>query len=254
MFNFGKKKGYKEQIKDALAKSDSSAIERVARAAYQDSSSDEDLLAWVAGVIYEMKVVSALDLLNVFVERYPSSFHLIRVYLADLMTRLERHDETTDHARVYLRLAADHGLLSRLTEQQLAVVREAASRAFLLLTAVYTTLGARSYSKRALEYGLQFALLPSWVDTIKSEMSQLTAELNNPEINVLDGKWERFFSNGDHADELYKLCADRDWMNLAKRIDLMEGQFRLGAGDRVQGDKEILMLVLETEQHEFLLG
>ena len=45
MFNFGNKKGYVEQIKEAIAKNDLSKIENIARAAYKDSNANENDLA-----------------------------------------------------------------------------------------------------------------------------------------------------------------------------------------------------------------
>ena len=64
-------------------------------------------------------------------------------------------DPATQLAREYLRLVKEKGSLGpRLAE--FPNVRLGASKAFLVMTAAYTHMGARSYSGRVLQFALRF--------------------------------------------------------------------------------------------------
>ncbi len=250
MFGFGKKRNYEERIRSALSRGDFKEAERVARDAFADTKSEEHILAWVGAAMYEQGIDSALDLLEVFVNRYPDSLHLPRVYLADVLSRASRFDQATNQARCYLRLAKDAGVFPDLGTKR--IIQDGVSRSFLLLTSAYTTLGARSYSRRALEYGLQYELAAKWKEMINNELNQLERELQTSENKQLDLKWEKLFSSGLEADDLYKQCIDSGFPIMAKRVDLLEGNFRFNAAFKVDL-QEMFFLVLETEGKESLL-
>jgi len=116
MFGFGKKKTPIERMREALDRNDDASVVKTARDAFEDPESTEDTLAWTAAVMYERKIVAGMDLLLAFVERFPHSIHLPRVYLADLHARSSRFDVATDEARVYLRCASDRGVFQVLRE------------------------------------------------------------------------------------------------------------------------------------------
>src|SRR5262245_34943665 len=139
-------RNYEQLIRAALRKADAAACEAAAREAFDDQTVGEDGLAWVAAMMFENDIRPAFDLLETFVERFPESLHLGRVYLADLSAQAGRFDQATDQARVYLRQARDRNVLPTLADRP--IVQDGVSRAGLLLTAAYTELGARSYSTR----------------------------------------------------------------------------------------------------------
>lgn len=250
MFGFWKKANYEERIRTALNNDNFKEAEITAREAFADKKADEHILAWVVASMYERGIDSAIDLLEVFVNRYPDSLHLPKVYLADVLSRASRFDQASDLARYYLRLAKDAGVFPDLGSKR--IIQDGVSRSFLLLTSVYTTVGARSYSRRVLEYGLQYELSAKWKELIKIELSRLEQELLTPENEILDDKWEVLFSSGVGADELYKKCIDGGFPIMAKRIDLLEGNFRFNPSFKIDL-QEILMLVFESNNHEFIL-
>ncbi len=250
MFSFKKRNNYEEQIREYLNSSNLKNAEKVAREAFADEKTEEHLLAWVASSMYERGVNSTFDLLEKFVSLYPESLHLPRVYLADVLSRASRFDQATDYSRYYLRIAGDSGVFSELATKR--ILQEGVSRSFLLLTSAYTTLGARSYSKRVLNYGLKYELSEKWAQLIRNEISQLNSELQQNENVSIDKKWENFFSTGIGANELYSQCIEAGFPLMAKRIDLLEGNFRFNSSFSVN-EHEILLLVFESKNNVFLL-
>jgi hypothetical protein len=242
---------YKERIGDALAKGDAEAAEAAARAAFDDEAVGEDDLAWVAAMMYENDIRGGFDLLEAFVERFPESLHLGRVYLADVFAQVDQFDDATEQARIYLRQAQERDVLHTLAENRL--VQDGVSRACLLLTAAYTELGARSYSARVLRWAAQFTVESGWAESIRNERLRLIAELKEPANGKLDAKWEQFFASGRHVDELCKICADRGFPLMAQRLALLEANFRFNMTFNV-GEQEILQLVLATDGDQHVLG
>jgi outer membrane protein assembly factor BamD (BamD/ComL family) len=238
------KPNYEFRIRDSLDRGDKDAAEAAARAAFKDRSNGESLLAWIAANMYEGDVRPAFELLEDFVNRFPNSLHLPRVYMSDVLSRADRFDQATDHARVYLRQAQEVGALANLAEHRF--VQQGASRAFLLVTAAYTELGARSYSKRVLQYARQFAIAENWIETVAKEQLRLDDELKESDNKIVDDKWERFFSTGNGIETLYTICAQRKFPLMAKRLELIEESFRSNANFQV-GEQEILLLVLVSK-------
>ncbi|MES2676072.1 MAG: hypothetical protein V4660_17670 [Pseudomonadota bacterium] len=251
MFGFGNKENYEERIKLAIERTQLRKAEVIAREAFSDSKADEHILAWVAAAMFEGDISSAFDLLEHFVQRFPDSLHLPRVYLADLFSRESLFDEATDYSRYYLRLAKESEVFSELATNKF--IQDGVSRSFLLLTSAYTTLGARSYSKRILEHGLQYDLKDSWKKLIGEEYTQLENELKMLEHQDMDNKWELFFSTGAGSTELYKKCSTEGFPKMAKRIDLLETNFRFNKSFKVDA-AEAFLIVLESENKEFVFG
>jgi hypothetical protein len=250
VFDLGNKKTYKQRIASAIETDSLANAVEIASDAFNDAQTEEDVLAWIAAVMYEKNIQAGFDLIQLFVKRFPNSLHLPRIYLAELLSRASRFDETTDHARHYLRLAQDSGVLSKLSAN--AILNRGVSHAFLLLTSAYTELGARSYSKRVLERGLCLGLTPDWEHIMKEEMKRLEQELLDQNAAATDQLWESFFTRGKGADEVFRLCTERGFQLLAKRVDLLEGNFRFNADFRVD-DQELLLLTFITENNVYLL-
>ncbi len=250
MFGFGKKESYEERIRGALAEGLPRKAASIARKAFTNKKTEEHVLAWIASSMYEREISSAFDLLEIFVDRFPNSLHLPRVYLADILCRASRFDHATDLARYYLRLAKDSDVFPTLSTKR--ILQEGVSRSFLLLTSAYTTLGARSYSKRLLQYGLSYELADRWKEIIKNELLQLDSEVKQIQHADFDKKWELFFNSGAGANELYQKCNDEGFPRMAKRVDLLETNFRFNSSFKANTD-EVLLLVIETPSKEFLL-
>jgi hypothetical protein len=202
-------------------------------------------------MMYENDIRAGFDLLEAFVERFPESLHLCRVYLADVFAQVGQFDHATEQARIYLRQARDRGVFPALADNRLA--QAGVSRALLLLTAAYTELGARSYSARVLRWAAQFGVAPDWIDSLRDERLRLLGELKDRVNAKLDAKWEEFFASGRHVDDLCKLCADRGFPLMAQRLALLEANFRFNLAFTV-GEPEILQLVLATAGDEHVLG
>ncbi|MBL8521532.1 MAG: hypothetical protein JNK75_12820 [Betaproteobacteria bacterium] len=229
-----------DRLEAALRAGDAEAAESAARAAFADPAAGEDDLAPIAGLIFESGFHPAFDLVEGFVERFPDSVHGIRAYLADLHAQSGNFDRATVEARIYLRLVRDRGLLPKL--DAVRIVQAAASRAFLLLTAAYTELGARSYSARVLDLAQKFALDPEWRETLVAERSRLADELADPAVRAADVRWEAFFAGGRQSGSLIEECLGRGYPAMAQRLDLIEAQFRFDPAFRC-GGPEILQLV-----------
>jgi hypothetical protein len=225
-----------------LDEGDQGTAEVAARAAFKDRFASESLLGWVAASMYEGDVRAAFDLLEVFISRYPNSLHLPRVYFSDVLSRANRFDQATDHARVYLRHAQEVGALTNLGEHRF--VQQGVSRAFLLVTCAYTELGARSYSKRVLKYARQFAIAENWLETFTLEQLRLDAELNEPDNKAVDDKWDRFFLGGNGIESLYTICAQRKFPLMAKRLELIEASFRFSRSFKVDEQETLLLAIL----------
>jgi hypothetical protein len=242
---------YEGRIRQAIERGQPAEIETIAREAFGDTALEEGSFAWITAATYEKGLRAAPEFLQLFVKRCPASLHLPRVYLSNVLARAGRFDDATEHARRYLRQAKNAGVLANLGPAR--ILREGVSRAFLLLTAAYTELGARSYSERVLKHALEFELVPNMIDSIKQELSRLAGEERAPANKAANEKWEAFLANGSGADVIYKLCVDRNCPILAKRVDLLEGNFRFNR-QFIISEAEIFMLVDLTEGGAYVLS
>ena len=241
---------YEDRINEALKSNQPGEVEKLARQAFDDPAADEGNLAWVAAVADEKGVPSASEFLELFVSRYPASLHLPRIYLADSLVRAGRFDEGSEHARRYLRLAKDSKIFEKLGSTR--ILRHGVSHAFLLLTAAYTELGARSYSEGVLKHALHFDLVPDFVDKIRQELGRLAVEMRDPSNKATNEKWNAFFASGTGADALYEACTSRGFPILAKRVDLLDGNFRFNPKFEV-GETELYLLVNVTNENANIL-
>lgn len=241
---------YEDRVNRALANNQLGEVEKLARQAFEDPAADEGNLAWVAAVASEKGVPSAPEFLKLFVNRYPASLHLPRIYLADDLARADRFDEATEHARRYLRFAKDSGVFEKLGSTR--ILRYGVSHAFLLLTSAYTELGARSYSEGVLKHALQFDLVPDFVQKIQQELARLAMEMRDPSSKATNEKWNAFFANGSGADGVYETCTKKGFPILAKRVDLLDGNFRFNSQFKV-GETEMYLLVEVTKENANIL-
>jgi hypothetical protein len=241
-------KDYYAAINAAAEQNDIAALEELSREAFEQQPGNEHILAFVAGVIYEKNIRSRISLVPEFVERFPNSLHMVRVYLADLLGRDNKFDMATTEARIYLRLARDAGQFEKPLNK---IIAGAFQWAFLLLTSAYTMLGARSYALRVLQYANRFANA-QWQSTYTAETETLNNELKDVNNLAIDKKWEAFFVDGSHVDFLYKHCADAGYPDMAKRVELLDGNFRFNPAFRI--DEEEMFLLIFNKEEMFSLG
>ena len=230
---------YEVRMRAALERGATAELESIAQEAFSDPDAKEHDLAWVAAAAHEKDLASNIKLLETFISRFPASLHLPRIYFASHLARQSRFDEATEHARRYLRFARDAGVFATLGSAR--ILREGVSQAFLLLTAAYTELGARSYSERVLKHALDFDLVPRLAAGIEGELSRLATEVQLPPNKAANDRWNAFLETGAGADTLYKTCMDRGFPILAKRVDLLEGNFRFNAAFKVR-EAEMYMI------------
>lgn len=205
----------------------------------------EGLVGWGVLVACELKLRCAAKYQDWFLQSFPASVMPVKVEYAMFLANANQPDPATQMAREYLRLIKDKGSLGpRLAD--FPNIRLGTSKAFLVLTAAYTHMGARSYSTRILRYACQFPLDPAYLSLCRAELARLTKELQDEDMQMLDKRWELFFQSGQDAGVLYQLCSDRKCELLATRVDLIEGNFRFNSGFRVDED-EMFMLVTEVK-------
>ena len=242
------RESYEDQLRSCLQNNDADGAEAIARKAFADPNADEHCLGWIAGTLHEAQLQKTIDLLFEFNNRFPESLHPIRVFTSDLYARSGQFDNATHEARLYLRAAKDRGVLVEL--EKVNIARVGASRAFLLVTAAYTELGARTYSICALEFALTHNITAEMKETIEREVGQLSAELKDPQNLAIDEKWNSLFLSGGSAQELTTLCVDNGFPILAKYVGLIEGKFRYDAGYKI-GPESIFDVLIEEQDGSF---
>ena len=222
--------------------------------AYRRTHADkvEGLVGWAVLVACELRLACADKYLKWFMDSYPDSVMPVKVEHAMALANSGQPDPATQLAREYLRLIKEKGSLGpRLGE--FPNVRLGASKAFLVMTAAYTHMGARSYSGRILKYALRFPLDPAYMALCRTELGQLAEELKDEEPAMLDKRWELFFLKGQDADVLSQLCRERKCEMLAARVDLIEASFRFNSGFRAD-EEEMFLLVAEGEERSGRTG
>jgi len=179
-----------------------------------------------------------IHFLEAFCDENSETPHGAEIKIADFYAGLDKLDETTARARRFVSKFRGTEMEQRLVEHPILLTMFA--RCYLLMTAAYTRLGARSYSTRILNKALSLHLPKTFEDRIKNEIYTLATELKNEKNRELDKKWEDFYSSGAHFYELYELCKTTKYPQMAKRIELIDGHFKFDSNFKVD-DSEILM-------------
>lgn len=175
----------------------------------------------------ENRFTCAGKYLKWFMDRFPDSLAPVKIEYATVLAD-RQPDSATQLAREYLRVVAERGVLPNIAS--MPMVQRGTSKAFLVFTSAYTTAGARSYSKRVLEYALNLPLDPHIKSQYAEEINRLETELLDSQAKAMDGKWESFFNRGENATQLHQFCQQQNYPLLAERVDLIEGQFRFQPG------------------------
>ncbi len=179
-----------------------------------------------------------INFLEAFCDENAETPHGAEIKLADYYAGLDKLDETTARARRFISKFRGTETEKNLSEHPVLVTMFA--RCYLLMTAAYTRLGARNYSKRILNKALTLQLPKAFEDRIRKEVQTLDTELKIESNLALDTKWEAFFTNGFNYSELHEICKASQYPQLAKRIELIEGHFKFDSNFKVD-ETEMLM-------------
>ncbi len=234
----------KVELKSALASQDDKVIANILDEVFQMAENDpgaENLLGWGILSACEFNMPCTSQYLPLFLQRFPWSLMPVKVEYAGYLAQTEKHDLATHLAREYLRILNDAGHLARIG--QLPIQRLGASKAFLIMTAAYTHVGARSYSRRILEWAGSLPLDEGYAVHYKNEIERLRQELQDNRNSQIDGFWETFFQSGANADKLMQACQKMDCELLARRVELIEGNMRFLPDFKVNRAEMLLLVV-----------
>jgi hypothetical protein len=206
----------------------------------------EGLLAWGILAGCELKCDFTREYVSWFMDTYPNSPMPVRIEYAQYLANSDQPDDASEIARAYLRLIRDQGTLSKLA--QFPTIQVGVTKAFWIVTAATTHVGARSYSKRVLIHAGQFVLATAIAPQLASEITRLERELAHGEAQRKDTVWEAFFQTGAKGIQLAKYCESLKCPRLATRVELIEGRFRFNAGSGYQvREDETYELVMEAK-------
>ena len=193
--------------------------------------------------LIEEKRLVFVDLLQRYINANPKFVTTAQLHLAEIYLHGGEDEMASSEARLVLkRLLTSPAFRTGAIE---AGRKAMAARAYLLTTAIYTSVGARSYSLRLLERARPLAR-PEGVVVLEEERARLNRELLDPEKAELDQKWEAFFSRFDYADELITHCQSLGRELFARRVDLLRDHFRFNSSYRITSD-EVLLDVYQTD-------
>jgi len=245
-----KKRDYeivRSDLQAALQKQDESTCQSIMDEVIQTWEKEvperEFLLGWGLLSMCEFQMASAGKYMDYFLKEYPRATMPVRVEYARFLASTKEEDAATAIVREYLRDIRDRGWLEKLNDTHFS--RLGAGQAYLLLTSIYTILGARSYSKRVCEHALKFPFLSTHLARYNEEIKTLNTELADSENAEKDRIWEEFFlgQGSQHLVTLQQWCHAKEASTLARRLELIDGLFRFNPSFKVD-EKEIYLLEL----------
>jgi hypothetical protein len=176
-----------------------------------------------------------IDKIEFFLEKWPHSISPVRVEYASLLADSNHEDMATHLSRDYLYDLRQTGTLEKISEMDIA--RTGAGRAFQIMTSAYTKLGARSYSKRVLDYALGHGAFGKLQEAYMMEKQRIDTELKQPRDAKLDAAWERFFESGRQGHRLIEWCDENSCPKMAQRVELIWQGFRFRRDYRVDASE-----------------
>src|SRR5690606_16239971 len=133
-------------------------------------------------------------------------------------------DDCTSDARYFLRIIKEyHDHDSENAEHKRTM--ELTLKAFLLYGTLYIAAVTRSCAVRVLYTAMPFAT-EVWKSNYNTEKDKLAEDMQDEQLKALDEKWEEFFEGGAHYLELYQLCAEQGFTELAIRLRLLHESFQ----------------------------
>jgi len=239
---------YLQLMQDALNQRNEEEATNVAVKAFEEQPENEHLLAVMCSVLFDSNI-NCYGLLLLFTERFPNSLYPIRVYIAQILCDNFQFDNATSEARYFLRLLYDFELFTQDKDPRM---KEFMSKAFILLTSVYTGLGARSYTKRVLEVAQPF-VSTIWQGHYQEEIENLAKDLEDSALVELDEQWEAFWSTGANFEAVYEVCKVHQCTEMVLRVELLHKEFQKDANYQLN-ENELFQVVLVNSEQEYLLG
>jgi len=244
---FGKQ-DFKKEIIEAIEKGEIAKVKKLSIKAFEKEIENENLLGFICGVIFEHQILDLKDLFFTFREKYPFSLYPVRVFISDLLVRVNKFDDATNESRFYLRAVLEN---KQLESPQNESIKYYIGKAFYLTTCVYTQIGARSYSQYVINYANLFISEKwnneHWTKVYSDEIERLKKELQEENNKLINAKWNKFFKAGENSSELYELCMKNNHKLMAKRVDLIESNFRFNPDYKVD-HREFFKLISEDFQ------
>ncbi|MBL7545210.1 MAG: hypothetical protein JNL11_15435 [Bdellovibrionaceae bacterium] len=232
------------EFENAIKNKNSELQISILKKALEEKGFQSPEMSELAGAIanYNLPLIT---LLEAYCNANPDIPHMAEVRLADYYASKDRMDDTTARARQFLsKLRGSEG---EKNPSAYPVLLNLMARSYLLLTAAYTHLGARSYSQRVLRKGLSLPLAENFEKRLSNEIQMLETELQDADAARLDQRWEDFFQGGENFEELHALCVKNQFPQMAKRLELLHDNFRFNTSFQID-DAEILkdIFILKT--------
>lgn len=212
-----------------------------------------DEKGWKSTILSELALMVAnsnLPFVN-FMEAYCDNNldtpHGAEIKLADIYAGQNRLDEATARARQFVSKLRGSEAEKDFTQHPILLTMVA--RCYLLMTAVYTHVGARSYSQRLLKRALSLKIPAPLSEKMKNEIHSLDREMADSNNKQINDKWEAFFNSGTNFHELQTHCLNKNAPHLARRIELIDGNFKFNSAYKVD-DAEMLMDVFMYRESE----
>ena len=245
------KEEYVRMIQNHLDRQERKPLQELINQAFDEYGDEEEFSAWCTSVAHGMECENAPDLLAQFIERFPLSLHPVQIDLAERLLHSGYLDHGSNEARAYLARISQSGLADFMKQYDL--VRDGCSRAFLMITAIYTEMGARSYSKRLLEFAMMHPLDDYWLHRFQSEHLRLGDELRRADVRRYDKLWEAFFERNENVEKIVKICEDHHASILARRVTVLAEYRTAHPPIEPVGDDEFTQLLYQTEQGAWVL-
>lgn len=225
------------KAKDAIASGNTAEMAKAFKAIV-DTDGIQSESAHQLAVLIENHRLPFIDFLIFYIRSNQNIISSAQLRVAESFAEQGKVDEATIEAREFLRKLLNWSSFKDGTAGD--GFKNLASRAHLVMTAVYTTAGARSYSLRLLDRGISFATTDASRAFLENEVKTIKKELETSGNATLDQKWEEFFASGANASALIKHCLQLGMATLAKRVELLEAQFRFDANFRMTQEESLL--------------
>lgn len=235
-------------LEKAIQKQDSEQQVAILKKALDEHGWKSPLMSDLALMVanYNLPFVSFLE---AYCDHNVETPHGAEIKLADIYVGQNRMDQATARARQFV--SKLRGTDAERNLQEHPVLLGMVARCYLLITAVYTQLGARQYSQRVLSAALKLSLPEGFDLRLRKEIVALENELKDKLHQEINLKWEAFFSgNGSkYFLELADLCIKNQAPHLARRLELLKSRFEFDRQFKMD-ENEILMDIFSYRESE----
>jgi hypothetical protein len=241
---------YVKDIDKAFVDGQFALAVQISLKALHEEKEDEKLNAILILGLCDNKV-PCYENIKKFLELFPDSRYPVRVMWAEILCSDSNFDDCASEARYYLRLTLED-FQHDFTTITHHLTLEYVLKSHILAVTIYMACGARSYAIRILELAKAFAT-ETWMKHYDAEIANLQKDLQEQELKELDAKWEAFYKDSSHYIELYQLCAEKGYTEMAIRTRLIYEDFQNVADHKID-EREFYKIVLIKDDKEYVLG